>query len=383
MTSTYDIIVIGGGFLGLSTAYHLAGMGARVCLLEAGDLGSGTSATCSGRAQVSEGHLDDLNILLIREGLARFDGLQEELGMHFEWQRMPYLCLIRSQHLWDAWSERSAILTPAGIAVDLIDAQALHREAPHLNMDGMLGAAVSLEGLLNPFRFCFAYAQAAARNGAVLLPRTPVTAMRVENRAVTAVQAGGEWLSAGAVAVMCGAWTPQVTRMAGVDVPIHCTHAEAYITEPLPGLFHHTYGLADFYETIHGKERAVAIGFSPEPNGTLIITEAVTRCPGIHRGASYYGVTAISLELQRLFPVLAGARVMRSWGAPTAFTPDEEPIIGWLPTRNNLFAAASLVETITTVPLLSEWMATMLLGGEPPHSLAQFEPGRFFTVNSE
>jgi sarcosine oxidase subunit beta len=377
---SYDIIVVGGGFLGLSTAYHLAGMGASVCLLEAGDLGSGTSATCSGRAQVSEGHLDDLNILLIREGLARFDGLQEELGMGFEWQRMPYLCLIRSEHLWDSWAERAAVLTPAGIPVELIGAEQLQREAPHLNMDGMLGAAVSLEGLLNPFRFCWAYAQAAHRNGVDLRPRTPVTAMQVTERGITAVQAGSEWLSAGAVAVMCGAWTPQVTAMAGADVPVHCTHAEAYITEPMPGLFHHTYGLADFYETIHGKERAVAIGFSPEPNGTLIITEAVTRSPDIHRGASFYGVTKISRELQRLFPVLAGARVVRSWGAPTAFTPDEEPVIGWLPTRNNLFVAASLVETITTVPLLGEWMATMLLGGEPPHSLAQFDPARFVEV---
>jgi len=77
----YDVVVIGGGFLGLSTTYHLAKSGVSVLLLEAGDIGSGTSTGCTGRAQVNEGHLDDLNIHLIREGFKRLDTLEEELGM--------------------------------------------------------------------------------------------------------------------------------------------------------------------------------------------------------------------------------------------------------------------------------------------------------------
>ncbi|MGD8491895.1 MAG: FAD-dependent oxidoreductase, partial [Anaerolineae bacterium] len=70
MSDRYDVVVIGGGMLGLSTAYHLARRGAHILLLQAGDLGGGSSAACSGRAQVAEGHLDPLNLRLIREGLA-------------------------------------------------------------------------------------------------------------------------------------------------------------------------------------------------------------------------------------------------------------------------------------------------------------------------
>lgn len=65
---TFDVIIIGGGFLGISTAYQLAKSGVKTLLLEAGDVGSGTSGSCSGRAQVCEGHLDPLNITLIRDG---------------------------------------------------------------------------------------------------------------------------------------------------------------------------------------------------------------------------------------------------------------------------------------------------------------------------
>jgi glycine/D-amino acid oxidase-like deaminating enzyme len=85
--------------------------------------------------------------------------------------------------------------------------------------------------------------------------------------------------AAGVVAVMCGAWTPQVTRLAGVDVPIRHTHAEAMFLETLtpPWLLRNTIGLADFYELIHGRQQAVAIGLGPHPNGGILVTEAVAQ----------------------------------------------------------------------------------------------------------
>ena len=101
--TTHDVIIIGGGFLGVSAAYEAAKAGLRVLLLEAGDLGSGTSGSCSGRAQVCEGHLDPLNIALVRGGVERHEHLAEELGYDYnitleerhtpaEKKRWPCLC---------------------------------------------------------------------------------------------------------------------------------------------------------------------------------------------------------------------------------------------------------------------------------------------------
>jgi len=379
MSNNYDVIVVGGGMLGLSTAYHLARQGTRVLLLQAGDLGSGTSAACSGRAQVAEGHLDPLNQRLIVEGLARLETLEEELGAAFEWRRAGFLALINAQHLWDEWTERAKILTAAGIPTEMLDRRALQEAEPYLNTEGFLGAAYAVEGLLNPFLFCWAYAQAARRHGASLRPQSPVTALRVKGRRVTAVQAGGAWFEADRVALMCGAWTPQVARLAGAEVPIRHTHAEAFITEPLSLPLRNTIELADFYERIHGRERAVAVGFSPDPHGALIVTEAVAKTDELHRRSSSWGLAGMAAELLRLYPALARARAVRSWAIPTAFTPDDEPIVGWLPERDNLFVAAAFLETITAVPVASEWMASVILGERAPLDTALFAPDRFRT----
>jgi glycine/D-amino acid oxidase-like deaminating enzyme len=314
---------------------------------------------------------------MIVEGLARLETLEEELGASFEWRRAGFLALINAQHLWDQWSERAEILTAEGIPTEVLDQRALQEAEPHMNTEGFIGAGHALEGLLNPFLFCWAYAQAALRHGAQLRPRTPVSAMRVEGRRVAAVEAGGEWYEADQVAIMCGAWTPQVAQLAGAFVPVAFTHAEGFITEPLSLQLHNTIEMADFYERIHGRDQAVAVGFSPDPHGALIVTEAVAKTDRPHHRSSSWGLAGMAAELLQLYPGLKSVRAVRSWAVPTAFTPDDEPIVGWLPDRENLFVAASFLETITAVPVASEWMASMILGESMPVDLTPFSPERF------
>lgn len=383
MAKTWDVIVIGGGMLGLSTSYRLSQMGAKTLVLQAGPIGGGTSAGNAGRAQVNEGHLDPLNIKIICEGLSRLTTLEEELGIPFEWRRNGYLCLIKTEQLWKHWVKRAKILSDGGIPTQVIDAQQLRELEPHLNLTGLLGAAFTLEGLLNPFRFCWAFASAARRYGAELLPYTPVSGIELEKEQVVAVRSGGHRYHAERFAIMCGAWTPLVTHMAGVEVPIRHTHAEAFILEPTRMVIHNTIGLADFYEIIHGKPRAVAIGIGPQSHDTLLATEAVAQTDELHTRNSAWGISGIASELLKIYPTLGNVRVLRAWGAPTSFTPDEEPIIGWLPERKNLYVASSMVETITAVPVISEWVAKAILGDEPPVSLERFSPERFLTQTQQ
>ena len=377
---TYEVIIIGGGFLGLSTAYQLAKSGVRTLLLEAGDIGSGSSGACSGRAQVCEGHLDPLNLALIRNGIQKHETLEQELGFKYEWRRVGLFALLPSEKYWRLWQQRAAVLTAAGIPTEVIDRQALQQAEPNMDTASLLGAAYSVEGMLNPLKFTRAYARAAQRCGATVLGNTPVTAMQVQGGRVTAVHTARETYSAARIAVMTGAWVAEVARLAGVELPIHSTHAESMVTESIPPLIHNNVDFSDGYEVIHGSSSAVTLGVHPEPDGTLNIAEALIQTPRLHQGVSAWGLTAIARELVRVFPFMKKVRVVRGWGRPTSFTPDEEPMVGWVPQLENMYVATSLMQPITTVPQVSEWMAMAIQGQVPPVSMDMYSPARFWNA---
>ena len=375
---TFDVIIVGGGFLGLSTAYQLAKTGVRTLVLEAGDIGSGSSSACSGRAQVCEGHLDSLNLALIRNGIIKHETLQEELDYDYEWRRVGLFALLPTQKYWDLWQERASVLTSNGIPTEVIDPCSLQKAEPNMNTTGLLGAAYSLEGMLNPLKFTRAYARAAERFGAKIIGNSPVTGMQVQSGRVISVTTPGGIFYADKIAIMAGAWVAVVARLAGVELPLQSTHGESMATESIPRLVYNNIDFSDGYEVIHGKSSAVTLGVHPEPDGTLNIAEALIQTPRLHQGVSAWGLTAIARELVRVFPFMAKVRVIRGWGRPTSFTPDEEPMVGWVPQLDNLYVATSLMQTITTVPQVSEWMAMAIQGQTPPVSLDAYSPARFF-----
>lgn len=372
----YDVVIVGGGLAGLATAYHLARRGAEVLLLEANNLGSGTSGASAGRAQVSESHRGT-HMDFVLAGLARLENLQDELGCDFEWRRLGNLMLIGREEHWQWWTDQVAYLKARGVPAEMLDRQSLQEAEPLLEVGKFQGAAWCLEGHLNPLKFCHAFARAARQAGATLLEDRPVIGFEQPGERLTAVCTANRRFGAGKILVTAGAWTGEVLQQAGVHLPVCFTHAEAMITEPLPPVLHHHIGLADFYETIHNQAQAVSIGVAQQKIGPLLITEAVEMSPTIDRHNTVWGVPGMARDLLKLLPKLAGVRVIRSWAAPSPFLPDEHPAIGRLPGLENLFVATCFHLTITTIPILSDLMAGMILGENIQPSLAEFSPARF------
>jgi glycine/D-amino acid oxidase-like deaminating enzyme len=166
-------------------------------------------------------------------------------------------------------------------------------------------------------------------------------------------------------------------------LPVRYTHAEAMISEPLPAVLHNHVGRADFYETIHNHAQAISVGLAQQRNGTLLITEAVEMTETIHRANGAWGMPGMARDLLELFPSLREVRIVRSWAAPSPFLPDEQPAIGWMPGLDNLFVATCFHLTITTVPVISEMIAEMVLDESVRPSLEEFSPARFETDPSE
>jgi glycine/D-amino acid oxidase-like deaminating enzyme len=310
-------------------------------------------------------------------GMARLEKLGEELDCDFEWRRLGDLVLIEREEHWQQWGEQVAYLAARGVPAQMLDLQALREAEPLLRVDGFLGAAWCLEGHLNPFKFCHALARAARQNAAVLHPNMPVVAFERKGDRLTAVLTTKARFSAGIILVAAGAWTGEVLKLAGASLPVCFARAEAMISVPLPPVLRHHIGLADFYEIIRNRTRAVCVGAAQQKNGTLLITEAVEKLPTIDRSNSIWGVPGMARDLLKYLPRLAHVCIVRAWAAPSPFLPDALPAIGWMPGLTNLFVATCFHLTITTIPVFSDLIAGMLLGERIEPSLEEFSPVRF------
>jgi sarcosine oxidase subunit beta len=376
LSDAWDAVVIGGGMLGLTTAYHLARRQARVLLLERGDLGQAASGANAGRAQTIEAQ-PGLNLRLVKEGHARLATLAEELDFEIEWRPMGNLVLISEERHWREWSEQARELTAGGIATEMLSPLQVQELEPTVAVAGLLGAAFGMEVNVNPFKLCWAYARAARRLGATLLPHTPATGFEIGADHIQAVLAGSERYAAGTVVVATGPWTAQVTRWAGEAVPVGFHYAEAMITEPLPPVLNNHVGLAGFYETIHSSDRATTAGILQTQRGNLLITEGVEQTDELHRRSTDWGIEGMAAKVVSILPWLRRVRLLRDWGVPSSVSPDEEPIIGWAGDVDNLFVAGRLHLNIATLPVASDLAAGMILGETVEPSLEQYSPRRF------
>jgi glycine/D-amino acid oxidase-like deaminating enzyme len=374
-----DLLIVGGGFAGAALAYYAAKSGAEVLLLEAGPICSGTSGACAGRAQIIESETEDY-LDLVLDGFSRLEGLSAELGIDLEWELPGHLTLMYYEGQWRQYEVLTRRLNAHGVPAEMLDRQNLMAVEPCLRAEGCIGAAYSEEGRLNPFKFCLGFARAAARHGARLRTLTPVTGFVRQADRITRVWAGNETYSAGTVLLAAGAWTGELANMAGSQLPMRFTHAEALVSEPLTPFIYHHIGMSGFYEAVHGADRAVTLGIGQHRNGALVVSNAIQQADTIDRASTAWGLPAIVKAVYSLFPALKNLRIVRTWAAPSPFLPDYLPAIGWLPDVSNLYVAAGFHLAIPTIPILAEAIASCALraGDERQNALLRsFSPERF------
>jgi sarcosine oxidase, subunit beta len=332
MKSTADVVIIGGGIMGASTAYHLAKRGCtNVVVLEASEMfGLGSTGLNAGgiRYQFATAVNIELSKLSI-EMMERFPSeMDQELGI----KRCGYLFMLDSEPDLEQFRRNVALQNAHGVPSRIVSPQEIAALAPEVELTGIIGGSwCPRDGLVDPHGLLQGYVSNARRLGATLLTGMSATAVETSGGRVQRVTTNAGTIDTPAVVIAAGPWSGQVGTMAGIDLPIQPIRRQIAVTAPIPGLRPDFPFVIDFSRSLyfHREGTGILTGMSnrDEPAG---FDTSVDESWRLHH---------LENAMERL-PLLGDADIAAEWAGLYEVTPDDQPILGSLPQVDGLFACA-------------------------------------------
>ena len=319
--NTADVVIVGGGCMGVSTAYHLAERGAgRVLVLEREKfLGMGSTGRNAGgvRYQFST----QVNIQLSLYSIDVIAHFEELFGVSAQYHPIGYLFLLTRPEELATFKANVALQQRTGVSwVRYLECDEIARLVPLVNLDGVLGGTFCpRDGLADPNTVTQGFAKAAAQRGVRIETETRVTGIQLAGGRVAAVETERGTIATPAVVNCAGPWAATIGRFAGLDIPIAPVRRQFFTTAALPQV------PRDHPFTI---EFANSFYFHPEGAGVLVGMSNNDEQPGeTYAIDEEFHLRTLEHGLYRL-PLLEEARVARQMAGLYEVTPDAHPILG-------------------------------------------------------
>ncbi len=362
-----DIVVIGGGVSGLSSAYFLAKAGKDVVVVEKGFVGGEASGRNGG--MITERTDDPDLIPLAVESLKLWATLDDELGYPIEFiQEGRLQVAVSEEEMGDLFSERDEALRH-GINVELLDPSEIRDLIPEISARTLGGLFFANGGHANPQRSVQAFAWAFQDMGGRLYQNTAVTGLQVVNDRVTSVETTGGDIAADVVVAAAGPQTALMAEMVGVHVPVAPARVEILATAPLEPLF--TIALAG--NGLYGRQAArgnlLFGGGAHEWVDVDLTTEPSKPNTPLIRN--------IARRLAELLPEVADVPVIRSWAGVVEQAPDYLPIIDIPDSPRNYIVVTASAHGFGISPATGKVVSELVLHGESSIDISGLGLDRF------
>ncbi|MGA8852134.1 MAG: FAD-binding oxidoreductase [Aeromicrobium sp.] len=314
-----DVVIIGGGVIGLSAAYHLAAAGvADVVVLERGDLGGGSTSKAAGGVRTA--FSDEVNIDLAQRSLAAFERFGDEHDQDIDLHRSGYLFLLRDDAQLADFAVASRLQRRFGIDSQMIGAVEACRLSPLVNPVEVAGAMWSPDdGHCSPESVVLGYARSARRLGVRIVTGCEVTGVDVESGRIAGVQTAHGAISTRTVVCSAGAWSRQVGRWAGVDLPVDALRRHVATTSPVAGLDPHTPFTVDFASSLY---------FHREGPGLLMGAPDADDVWGVDAARDPSWLEHLAAVMQHRLVGLDEVGLRIGWAGLYEVTPDHNALIG-------------------------------------------------------
>ncbi|HEV8163853.1 MAG TPA: FAD-binding oxidoreductase [Actinomycetota bacterium] len=369
MPSRASVVVVGGGVIGTSVAFHLAEAGvADVVLIERDELGAGSTSKAAGgvRAQFS----DSLNIQLGAHSLRAFAEFSARPGQEIDFRRVGYLFLLSRPEDVAAFQRSIELQNRLGVPSRLVDPAEAARLSPPIDADGLLAAAFSPDdGLATPEAVVQGYAAGARRHGAHIETACELLEVRLRDEAIQAVVTSKGVVKTSALVCAAGAWSRRIGAMVGVDLPVTPYRRQVLLTEAVPGLPEDLPMTIDFASSFY---------FHREGPGLLMGMSLDDEPPGFNLGRDDAWIPRLAEVIARRAPSLAEIGVAGGWAGLYEVTPDHNALIGEAPRPARLLYATGFSgHGFLQGPAVGEVVRDLYLGRQPPVDVAPLSVDRF------
>jgi glycine/D-amino acid oxidase-like deaminating enzyme len=379
------VVVVGGGVIGASVAYHLAGLGwTDLLLLEQGQLSCGTTWHAAGL--VGQLRATESGTRLVQYSTELYSRLEEETGQSTGFRRCGGVTVARTPERLTQLRRTAATAEAFGLDCELISPARAGELFPMMDTADLCGALwLPGDGRADPTDLTAALARGARTRGATIRERTRVTGISTAGGAVTGVRTGEGDIEAEIVVNCAGQWAKQVGALAGVNVPLHSAEHFYVVTEQVDGahrwlpILRDPDGYTYFKEEVGGL---VVGGFEPQAKPWVAPDELPWPFEFQLLDEDWEHFSVLMESALHRIPVLTDTGIKMFYNGPESFTPDNQFILGEAPGLRNFFVAAGFNSVgIASAGGAGKALAEWITGGEPGTDLLANDIRRFAPFN--
>ena len=368
MPERAEVVVIGGGVIGTSIAYHLARAGVAVTLLEWRSAAAGASGASAGG--VRQQGRDPRELPLAIAATAKWATLEEELEFDLDYRRQGHLTLIEREEQLPALAASVAAQRAGGLDLELVLGDELRALAPAVAPHVYGGSYSRDDGHANPMLTALGFAAAARRRGAVVRAGTAATGLAVTGGRVMGVRTAAGPVAADVTVLAAGAWSAALARTAGLELPLEPVGLQMMVTAPGPHCLDPVLGCV-------GRR----LSLKQLPSGGFLIGGGwpgdvlLERGLGLPRAAS---VAGSALDSAAIVPRAGAVGLERVWVGIEALAADEVPILGPVDGLDGLVVAAGFSgHGFALPPMVGQVIAELIVEGAPSIPLDALHLARF------
>jgi sarcosine oxidase subunit beta len=348
-----SVTIIGGGAMGVSTAWHLARAGVGgIVVIERDLLGSGSSAKPLGGVRAT--FSDPGNIVLAQRSLEAYERFEAEFGADIGLRQVGYLFMCRTEGELAAVESSTKLQNRLGGSSEMVSPGRASQLNPFIDPSVLLGASFSpRDGYAQPAQVVHGYADAARSLGVVFSELTEVIAIDTHDDRVTAVRTSRGLVRTDTVICAAGAWSQRIGEMAGVFLPVVPVRRQIGFTGPLMQPMPTVPFTLDLGSTLY---------FHNAGDGLLLGISDAGQSPGFGREFSYEWVPAFDEAAAVVAPSLVGVKLQEGWAGLYENTPDHNALIGRARApRNFLYATGFSGHGFLQAPGVGELITDLYL----------------------